>query len=202
MLDLPRRVRQRTGRTADNIKKVEDLLKVNRRLTISALSYQSGVPWSTCRRIVCLDLDMVKKAAKFVPHLLNEDNMKERLRIASACLTKINFDTKFLSSVITMDESWVYCYDPELKSQSDQWVKKGERRPVKSACPRAVGKVLLVSFFDVKGIVYREYLRRTINSEIFCGILSRFRHAVARNRGVKYLKEFTLHMDNASPHTS
>ncbi len=101
-----------------------------------------------------------------------------------------------------MDEAWVYAYDPEMKSQSTQWLQKGEPRPMKSARPRAVGKVLLVCFFDMKGVVYREFLRRTVTSEIFVNILSQLRHAVHRRRGFKYLQNLTIHMDNASPHTA
>ncbi len=33
-------------------------------------------------------------------------------------------------------------------------------------------------------------------------ILSRLRHAISQKKGNKYLKSFSLHMDNASPHTA
>ena len=81
-------------------------------------------------------------------------------------LTKIKEDPHFLDTGVTMDESWVYCYDPELKCQSSAWVAKGEARPMKVAQPRAVGKVLLVSFFDAKGMVHYEYQQRTINRDL------------------------------------
>ncbi len=202
VVDLPCRSKERTGRTDGNIQRIKGLLDADKRLTIANLSVQTGISWSTCHRIVHLDLQLTRKSTKFVPHLLQECHLRDRFDMSSRMLAKIKEDPHFLETVITMDESWVYCYNPELKCQSSAWLAKGEPRPMKVAHPRAVGKVLLVSFFDAKGMVHHEYLRRMVNTEIFVDILSRLRHAISRKHGHKYLKEFTLHMDNASPHTS
>ncbi len=117
-------------------------------------------------------------------------------------LHRLKVDPHYLDQVITMDESWVYCYDPELKTQSSMWLSKTDKCPLKVASPRAVKKLLLVSFFDQKGMVYWEYLRGTMSAKIFVDILSRMRHSISHKRGMKILKEFTLHMDNASSHTT
>ncbi len=202
VVDLPRRAKERTGHTAANIAKVKALLEQDNRHSISNLTYTTGIPWSTCRKIVRWDLHMSRRAAKFVPHLLKEPEMQDRLQVSTLMLNRLCEDPDFLESVITMDESWMYCYLPEMKCQSTAWLVKGAPRPMKVACPRAVGKLLLVSFFDWKGVVHHEYLRRTLNTELFLNILSNLRHAISRKRGQKYLKTFTLHMDNTSPHTS
>ncbi len=59
---------------------------------------------------------------------------------------------------------------------------------------------MLISFFDSKGLIHREYLRnRTVNTALFIQILGHLHNALRVKRPcVKYL----LHMDNASPHTS
>ncbi len=59
---------------------------------------------------------------------------------------------------------------------------------------------MLISFFDWKGVVHREFLRnRTVTAELFVQMLSRLHEAMKRKRPrVKYM----LHMDNASPHTA
>ena len=145
---------------------------------------------------------MSRKSAKFVPHLLLPCQMQERLRVSAMMLDKLRAEPDFLNDVITMDESWMYCYDPETKRQSSVWQTSGEQRPWKPMRPRSVGKLLLVSFFDHKGMVHWEYVRGTLSSAQFIIILSHLRHAISRKRGNKKLKKFTLHMDNASPHTS
>ncbi len=149
-----------------------------------------------------LDLKLTQKAAKFVPHLLTEQQIKERVRISSNMLTKLRSEPHFLEYIITTDETWVYCYDPELKTQSTAWLAKGEPRPIKISQPRAIGKLLLISFFDCKEVIHWEYQRGTLNSAQFINILSNLRHAISQKRGVKFLQNFSLHMDNASPHTS
>ncbi len=202
VIDLPRRVKDKTGRTEANIDKVCTALDQDRRLSITALSVSCDIPWSTCRKIVKLDLKLSRKAAKFVPHLLQENQVQERMRISGNMLNRLQSEPHFLDYVVTTDESWMYCYDPELKNQSSAWLAKGEQRPVKVARPRTVGKLLLISFFDSKGVIHWEYQRGTLVSAQFINILGNLRHAISRKRGNKYLQNFTLHMDNTSPHTS
>ncbi len=147
VLDLPRKAKENTGRTPQNINKVKELIDQDNRQSISTLSFLTGIPWSMCRKILRWDLKLCKKSAKFVPHLLTEAQMYERFRISSMMLAKIKEEPSFLETVVTMDESWVYSYDPELKCQSNAWLRKGEARPLKVAHPRTVGKVLLVFFW-------------------------------------------------------
>ncbi len=90
IVDLPRKAKMRTGRTPANIQAVKDVVSQDKHVTISSISFQTGIPWSTCRKIVRLDLDLVKKSAKFVPHLLTEDNMRERLRISTVMLQRLD----------------------------------------------------------------------------------------------------------------
>ncbi len=68
-----------------------------------------------------------------------------------------------------------------------------------------ISKVMLISFFDARGLIYYEFLQRplTMNRHVFQAILRRFDAAHARQRphsivhGCKF-----IHMDNASPHTA
>ncbi|UYV73000.1 hypothetical protein LAZ67_10001452 [Cordylochernes scorpioides] len=79
--------------------------------------------------------------------------------------------------VITGDETWVYGYYPETKRQSMEWKGKDEPRTKKSRLCKSKNKVLLVTFFDIKGIVHYEYLEegQTINKESYLNIMRRVR---------------------------
>ncbi len=105
IVDLPRKPKERTGRTPANIAKVKALLDQDRRHSITCLSANTGIPWSTCRKIVRWDLELVQRSAKFVPHLLKEGEMQKHLRISGLMLDKLRTEPDFLSTVITMDES-------------------------------------------------------------------------------------------------
>jgi len=64
----------------------------------------------------------------------------------------------FLSNVIMGDETWVYAYNPETKTQSSQWKSLGSIRLKKARQVRSNIKSMLICFFDQKGIVHKELL--------------------------------------------
>jgi len=59
----------------------------------------------------------------------------------------------FLSRLVTMDETWLYHYDPETKQQSMEWRNSGSRRPKKFRVQNSAGKVLVSIFWDQDGII-------------------------------------------------
>ena len=90
-----------------------------------------GVSWSSCQRILIVDLNMRRVAAKFVPRLLTQDQKNTRLTLGQDLKNQIESDPNFLSNVITDDESWCYAYDPETKQTSSQWKMPTSPRPKK-----------------------------------------------------------------------
>ncbi len=99
-----------------------------------------------------------------------------------------------------MDESWLYLYDPEQRNQSSEWLHRDDPRPQKVHREISVGKTMLISFFDSKGIVHQEYLcNRTVNSQVFVQILGCLEIAMRTKRP---RQRYYLHMDNASSHTA
>ncbi len=93
-------------------------------------------------------------------------------------------------------------YEPETKQQSTQWIAKGGARLIKFCHTRATGKVLLISFFDYRGVIHREFLcGQTVNRYNFIQMLHRMRLAIAR-RCPRILRNFYLHMDNVPVHTA
>ena len=64
---------------------------------------------------------MKRVAAKFVPHLLSEDQRANRLDVYREMKDQLKTDPDFLFKIITGDESWCYRYDLKTKQQSYQW---------------------------------------------------------------------------------
>jgi len=58
--------------------------------------------------------------AKFVPHLLTDDQKENRVEISLELLASANGNENFLENIITGDETWVYGYDVEIKMQLSQ----------------------------------------------------------------------------------
>ncbi len=202
VVDLPRAAKTRTGRSDENIQAVRNALAIDRRLTIQEMSNFTGVKTANIQRILKLDLGLVHKCAKFVPHLLTGIQEQQRLNNASLMLRRVAADPTFLKTVVTMDETWIYLYDPDMRAHASQWLPKGSAPPVVCKREMSTKKVLLISFFDHQGVVHREFLRNTtVNAAIFVAILRRFRTSL-RIRRPRMYRSYWLHMDNASPHTA
>lgn len=73
-----------------------------------------------------------------------------------------------------------FCYDIETKVQSSQWLEKSEPRPKKACQSRSNVKVMLIVFFDWKGVIHHEFVPRsqTVNAEFYLGVMRRLRESV------------------------
>jgi len=65
-----------------------------------------------------------------------------------------------LSRLVTMDETWLYHYEPETKQQSMEWWHSGSPRPKKIRVKKSAGKLLALIFCDQDGILRIDYLPR------------------------------------------
>ena len=148
------------------------------------------------------DLGLVWKAAKLVPKLLNNRERNLHLALCELWKRHVELDPGFLKRVATVDESWVYMYEPEMNQQSTQWISKGGVRPIKFKRMCTTGKVLIITFFDWKGLIHREFLRgQTVNRYNFIWMLHRMRPAIA-TKCPRILCNFHLHMHNTHMHTT
>ena len=69
--------------------------------------------------------------------------------VATNMLQEAESDENFMGQINTVDETWVYGYDPEMKRQSSQWKSADSPRPRKARQVRSNVKVMLIVFFDV-----------------------------------------------------
>lgn len=84
---------------------------------------------------------MKRLCARWVPRLLKEHEMSGRVRESERFLKRCRKEgDAFLKRIITVDETWVYHFDPESKMQSSRW-KHTYSPPLKRL------------FFDMEGVV-------------------------------------------------
>ena len=146
---------------------------------------------------------MCRVSAKFVPRLLTDDQKENRVEISQELLANANGNENFLKNIITGDETWVYECDVETKMQSSRWIGKGFPRPKKARMSRS--KMLLVVYFDWKGIVHNEFVPRgrMVNKQLYQEVLARLGDAVCRKRPDLWENQtWMLHHDNAPAHAS
>jgi len=99
----------------------------------------------------------------------------------------------------------VYVYDPETKQQSSQWKIANFTVAEKSALSSQQCQVHVDRFFDIHGIVHKEFVPpgRTVNGKFYCEVLKGLREGIRCKRPDKWNKNnWFLHHDNAPAHTS
>ena len=94
---------------------IKNFMDKNRRVSIETISAQFDVSVGTVYTIIHEELKMRKICAKFFPWVLREDQKERRCHDSREMAELINSDLAILDALVTCDESWIYCYDPETK---------------------------------------------------------------------------------------
>ena len=102
-------------RTSELIDQIKNSIDKDRRVSIETISAQFDVSVGTVHTIIREKLKMRKICAKFVPRVLREDRKERHCHDSREMVELINSDLAVLDALVTCDESWIYCYDPETK---------------------------------------------------------------------------------------
>ena len=106
-----------TVTTPEIIDQIHELILEDRRISAKSIAEQLGISRERVGPIIHEDLDMEKLSMKWVPICLNVDQKRQRCQ-SSEQLMEFFHPNDFLSRFVTMDETWLYHYDPETKQQS------------------------------------------------------------------------------------
>ena len=116
--DASRPGQPKTVTTPEIINKIHELILEDRRISAKSIAQQLGISRKRIGSIIHEDLDMRKFSAKWVPKCLNADQKSQRCQSSEQVLEFFRCDpNEFLSRLMTMDETWLYHYDPETKQQ-------------------------------------------------------------------------------------
>ena len=125
--------RSKEVNTPQLIRQIKNFMDKDRRVSIETISAQFDDSVGTVHTIIREDLKMRNICAKFVPRVLREDQKERRCHDSREMVELINSDAAVLDALVTCDESWIYCCDPETKRQSSQWKRAGSPRPKKAS---------------------------------------------------------------------
>jgi hypothetical protein len=125
----------------DHVERVSAVICGNRRLPTQEVADEVGIAIGSCHQIFIFFLPMRRVSAKFVLHLLTEDQKENRVEISQELLANANGNEHFLKNIIMGDEKCVYVYDDETKMQSLQYMGKWSPRPKEVRMSRSKIKV-------------------------------------------------------------
>jgi len=139
--DAPHPARLKTATTPAMIDQIHELFLEDHRISAKSTAEQLGISGERVGSIIHEHLDMRKLSAKWAQKCLNVDQKRQRCQSSEQILEFFRRDPNdFRSRLVTMDETWLYHYDPETKQQSVEWRHSGSPRPKKFQVQKSAGK--------------------------------------------------------------
>ena len=90
-------------------------------------------------------LDLRKVCARWVPHLLTEEQKTQRLKCARELLKTYKGCN---SHLLTVDETWVHMFEPQRRADNKQWKRKDKKSPCIAKRTISSKKMLYAIFFN------------------------------------------------------
>ena len=143
--------RSKEVRTPELIDQIKNFMDKDRRLSIETISAQFDVTVGTVHTVI-------REELKSVLRMLREDQKERRWHDNREVVELINSDPTVLDALVTCDESWIYCYDPETKRQSSQWKHAGSPWPKKARQSKSTHILLIIPFSDSTGMIYMHWV--------------------------------------------
>ncbi|CAH2014762.1 unnamed protein product, partial [Acanthoscelides obtectus] len=175
--DDPRVGAPKTAVTQENVDAVRKLIIEDRHVTYREIEASLKISKSSNQKILHQELGVRKLVSSWIPHLLTEKQKAARVNWCQQTLDRFNSgNSRNVYCIVSGDESWIYCYEPENKRQLAVWVFQGEEKPTEVIRSRSVSKKMVATFVSKAGRI-AEFLLRSKELII-------------------------LHQDNASSHTA
>lgn len=90
----------------------------DRRVKVREIATELDISVERTNKIILEDLRMKKLSTRWVPKLLKPSQKQDRVEFTNDNLDFLNEYWNFLSTLITVDETWVHYYDPETEQKS------------------------------------------------------------------------------------
>ena len=175
--------RPSASRTDENVERVRQKVRSDRRLTVRMRADELGMNSERVWRIIMEDLGMRKICAKMVPWLLNEGQKERRVQVCQDILEQLETEPNLLKRVVTGDESASSTiHSPNARALNER--AHCDQDPKRRGCSKSKTKVMLIAFFDVHEIVLAEFLPQgqTINQYVYKNILRRLMRSVREKK--------------------
>ena len=122
--------RLKTAVTKANIAAVNIVVEQNARLSVKDIASCTGISEGSMQTILKRHLDLRKVCARWISHLLTEEQKAQRRKYARELLkTYKGCNSRVISNLLTGDETWVHMFEPQRRADNKQWKRKDQTRP-------------------------------------------------------------------------
>ena len=146
--------RHKTSVTKANIAAIKIVVEQDARLSVKDTASCTGISEGSVKTILKKRFDLTKVCARWVPHLLTEEQKTQRLKCARELLkTYKGCNSRVISNLLTGDETWVHMLEPQRRADDGQWKRKDKKRPCIAKRTISSKKMLYAIFFNSSGPV-------------------------------------------------
>ena len=122
-----------TSKTDDNAAKVREVICSDRHLTVREVAEEKSILKTVCHEIFTENLGMHRILAKFVPHLLTDDQKQNRVDVSQELLNRANGDDNFRKTLLQEMRLGCICTMSKRKSIHYSGCRKLRRNQKKHA---------------------------------------------------------------------
>ena len=116
----------------------------------------AGISESRVHYILKSILNVMKISASWVPHLLTDNQKKQRLKIVKQLLKIFpKYNEKKFANVVTGYKTWVHYFEPVRKISNKVWATKNSKRPEIAKHRLSERRLCMQSSSLVKALQYR-----------------------------------------------
>ncbi|CAH1987576.1 unnamed protein product [Acanthoscelides obtectus] len=169
----------KTAVTQENVDTVRKLIIEDRHLTYCEIEASLKISKTSMQKVLHEELGQKAARVNWCQKTLD--------RFSSG-------NSKNVYSIVSGDESWIYCYEPENKRQSAVWPTK--------VSSQSVSKKMVATFVSKAGHIATIplYEQRTVTADWYTTICSP--KVITELRKINPERRIVLHQDNASSHTA
>ena len=204
--NAPKSGRPKSASRKEIVSKIKEIIEEDARFTVRDIARKVGISLSTVHFILKKHLKVRKISARWVPHLLTDEQKRQRVKVAKKLLQMFpKYDKKQFANVVTGDETWVHYFEPVRKVSNKIWATKHSKRPIIAKRSLSTKKVLYAIFFSGEGVAIKVPVKKgkSITGKYYKDVvLKKLKKYYQRRRPATGFKHVRLLHDNAPAHTS
>ena len=113
--NAPKSGRPKSASRKEIVSKIKEIIEGDARFTVHDIARKVGISLSTVHLILKKHLKVRKISAGWVPHLLNDEQKRQRVKVAKSCFNCFQNMTKSSLPMSYDEETWAYYFEPVRK---------------------------------------------------------------------------------------
>ena len=203
--NAPKSGRPKSASRKEIVSKIKESIEGDARFTVRDIARKVGISLSTVHLILKKHLKVREISARWVPHLLTDEQKRQRVKVAKKLLQMFpKYDKKQFANVVTGDETWVHYFEPVRKVSNKIWATKHSKRPIIAKRTLSTKKVLY-AIFSGEGVAIKVPVKKgkSITGKYYKDVvLKKLKKYYQKRRPATGFKHVRLLHDNAPAHTS